>query len=85
MLHKEMLKKVSGTIEMRHNGCGIGVYVFINRNQTAAIYESMEDLISHVYFGEDVEHFKCNEDELFSIYESDKYDYKQIIEQLKSK
>jgi len=78
MQHTEIRENVSGTIEIRHNELGISVYIFINKNGKATIYESMEDLKAHVYFGEDVEHFKCNEDELLSIYEDYKYEELQV-------
>jgi len=77
MIHSEKMKMAGGTIEIRHNNDGDAVYVFIKRKR-AKVYPSFESMISSVYFGAEVEHFKCTESELFSLYESNHYDYKKL-------
>ena len=72
MLHNEHLRKADELYEIRHDNNGNALHVYI-KDGNAIMYQSLNDLVRHIYFGEQADRVYCSEDSLIDIYESDMY------------
>lgn len=74
MLHSEHLRKADETYEIRHDGSDNAIHIVI-KDGDAVIYPTLHDMIAHQYFGQDSERFYVSEDDIDTLYDSEKYNY----------
>lgn len=74
MLHNEHLRKADELYEIRHDNNGNVIHVFIKDGE-AIVFPTLHDLVSRVYFGDDVERFYLEEESLGAMYHESEYNY----------
>jgi len=79
MTHNENLRKADESYEIRFDTNGNVIHVFI-KDGKAIVFPTLHDLVSRVYFGQEVERFYCDEELLSDLYESDSYCYYTLKE-----
>jgi hypothetical protein len=84
MLHNEHFLKADRLYEIRHDNNGNAIHVFIKDGEVI-VYSSITDLIRSNVYGEEVERFYLDEDDLDKLYESNNYDYYTLKGEAKTK
>lgn len=75
MLHNEHLTKADELYEVRHDGIGNAIHIYIKDGE-AIVFPILDYFINYIYFGKpDVERFYLSEHELFNLYSFEVYDY----------
>lgn len=79
MLHNEHFLKADQSYEVRHDGNGNVIHVYI-KDGYAIIFPSLTAMIENVLYGEENERFYLEDDALSKLYESDVYNYYELKE-----
>jgi hypothetical protein len=82
MLHTELLKGKHETYEIRHDSNGNATHAIISHGK-ATIYESLNSMIKHHYFGHTkTKRYKLNEDDLDELY-GEEYSFSKLEDKMK--
>jgi len=74
MLHNEHLQKADELYEIRHDNNGNVIHVYVKDGE-AIVFPSLHDFVMRVYYGQEVERFYLDEEELTDLYNESAYDY----------
>jgi hypothetical protein len=80
MLHNEHLRTADELYEIRNDDGGNALHIYI-KDGNAIIYQCLDDLIQHIYFGKQTDRVYCSETDLEAIYKSDMYILGEIANQ----
>jgi hypothetical protein len=82
MLHNEHLRKADELYEVRHDGDGNAIHVYIKDGE-AVIFPSLNDLVKCIYFGDNhVDRLYILESELEALYNSESYSFYDLKDEL---
>lgn len=80
MIHNENLRTADELYEIRNDDGGNALHIYI-KDGNAIIYQCLDDLIQHIYFGKQTDRIYCSEDSLIDIYDSNVYELSEIANQ----